>query len=268
MAAIGGGVTNAGIASAAASSSRGIIYGTGAGYASGIRRWGGVWQGGSIPQGAGGGRADVPLGLGSPTGRVSILALPSVPKLVPTFRTPGYNPSAPLRTNQPQKQKELYVAAKVKRPTPAVIVRTARPTPRSPTQTLYKTVKRPDTMGEVTDIFANTLSQVAIAWAGRAQPVAATIRDMGKMPGSGIVGGNGYEMGGGLPGVDCIPEPDPQQCGPKPVWKYSCGGYRWVYPKRRRRRQLLTNSDAAGLAKLKGLVGVGKTMDAWIATHS
>lgn len=100
---------------------------------------------------------------------------------------------------------------------------------------------------------------------------------LGKTPGSGTIGGGGRmttvgafdsEPGGGLPFVDCIPEPDPQKCGPKPVWKYSCGGYRWIYPKRRRRNQLLSNSDAAGLAKLKGLVGVGKTMDTWIATHS
>jgi len=55
--------------------------------------------------------------------------------------------------------------------------------------------------------------------------------------------------------------------GPQPVWKKVCGVYKWVYPKRRRRRQLLTRTDAAGLAQLKGIVGVGKTMDTWIATH-
>lgn len=56
--------------------------------------------------------------------------------------------------------------------------------------------------------------------------------------------------------------------GPKPVWKMVCGQYKWVVPKRRRRRQLITQSDAAGLAKLKGIVGQGKTMEIWIATHS
>jgi len=53
-----------------------------------------------------------------------------------------------------------------------------------------------------------------------------------------------------------------------PVWKKVCGTYKWVYPKRRRRKQLVTNGDAKGLAVLKGIVGVGKTMDTWIATHS
>ncbi len=56
--------------------------------------------------------------------------------------------------------------------------------------------------------------------------------------------------------------------GPSPVYKKVAGQYRWVYPKRRRRRQLLTQSDAAGLAKLKGIVGQGKVMEVWIATHS
>lgn len=56
--------------------------------------------------------------------------------------------------------------------------------------------------------------------------------------------------------------------GPSPVWKKVCGVYKWVYPKRRRRKALVTKQDAQGLATLKGIVGVGKTMDTWIATHS
>jgi len=56
--------------------------------------------------------------------------------------------------------------------------------------------------------------------------------------------------------------------GPSPVYKKVCGVYKWVYPKRRRRKALVTKSDAQGLATLKGIVGVGKTMDTWIATHS
>jgi len=55
--------------------------------------------------------------------------------------------------------------------------------------------------------------------------------------------------------------------GPSPVWKKVCGAYKWVYPKRRRRKQLLTKTDATGLAQLKGIVGSGKVMETWIATH-
>lgn len=44
-------------------------------------------------------------------------------------------------------------------------------------------------------------------------------------------------------------------CGPtaSPVWKKVCGEYKWVYPKRRRRRQLLTNRDYNDLLKLQTL---------------
>lgn len=78
--------------------------------------------------------------------------------------------------------------------------------------------------------------------------------------------------GSGMPPLPPGPPPPPGGCGmngegPQPVWKKVCGVYKWVYPKRRRRRQLLTRSDAAGLAQLKGIVGTGKTMDTWIATH-
>lgn len=57
LAAIGGGLSEASIGAAISSSQSGVIYGTGAGYLSGIRAWGGV----GIPLGSGfGGRADIP----------------------------------------------------------------------------------------------------------------------------------------------------------------------------------------------------------------
>lgn len=80
----------------------------------------------------------------------------------------------------------------------------------------------------------------------------------------GVVGGGGGGVmvppGNGGGGGSCG--------GASPVWKKVCGVYKWVTPKRRRRKQLLTQSDAAGLAKLKGIVGQGKVMEVWIATHS
>lgn len=71
-------------------------------------------------------------------------------------------------------------------------------------------------------------------------------------------------------GTTAMP-PMPAQCdpnGPKPVLKFHCGQWKWVFPKRRRRKQLVTQTDIKGLAALKGVVGVGKTMETWIATHS
>lgn len=52
--------------------------------------------------------------------------------------------------------------------------------------------------------------------------------------------------------------------GPKPVWKCVCGVYKWVYPKRRRRRQLLTESDYNGLLRIESLK-VNKNMTVAIA---
>ena len=76
-----------------------------------------------------------------------------------------------------------------------------------------------------------------------------------------------------LPFVDVIPQapgaPTGHSCGGgSPVYKKVCGQYKWVYPKRRRRKQLVTQSDIKGLAALKGVVGQGKILETWIATHS
>lgn len=76
-------------------------------------------------------------------------------------------------------------------------------------------------------------------------------------------------LGGvGLPFVDVIPGRPDSNCGGRPVYKYHCGEYKWVYPKRRRRKALATQSDLRGLAALKGVLGQGKAFEVWIATHS
>lgn len=103
----------------------------------------------------------------------------------------------------------------------------------------------------------------------------------GVLPG-GVPFGTVTPTGGAIGVAQHLVAPQPQQqvvmqqqapaghCGggPSPVYKKVCGEYRWVYPKRRRRKALVTSGDAKGLATLKGIVGVGKTMDTWIATHS
>ena len=62
--------------------------------------------------------------------------------------------------------------------------------------------------------------------------------------------------------------PMPTYTGPKPVLKYHCGAYKWVFPKRRRRRRLASQSDIKDLSALKGVLGGGKAFELWIATHS
>ncbi len=62
--------------------------------------------------------------------------------------------------------------------------------------------------------------------------------------------------GGGSMASPGVPPAVAQQCGPAggwPVWKRVCGVYKWVYPKRRRRRQLLTESDYNGLLRIESL---------------
>lgn len=76
--------------------------------------------------------------------------------------------------------------------------------------------------------------------------------------------------GGGLPGYDVIEEPgectDPRQM----VYKYSPakGGFVWQKKRRRRRKRLATMSDIRDLAALEGVLGKGKLLATWIATHS
>lgn len=74
-------------------------------------------------------------------------------------------------------------------------------------------------------------------------------------------GGMGPPPGGG--GVSCRTE-----CGPYPVLKRVCGEYRWVYPKKKRRKQLFTQRDAAQLSSLLNIAGNGGLAKSWIATHS
>lgn len=127
-------------------------------------------------------------------------------------------------------------------------------------------------MGDITDFFTDIAIGVGSAYINRPPQIPV-----------GLPAGMGYPPGGGfalpttpvfqeegilgIPGGDFVANP-PKTCGATPVYKKVCGVYKWVIPKRKRRKQLLTNSDAAGLAKLKGIMGCGKSMEVWIATHS
>lgn len=123
-------------------------------------------------------------------------------------------------------------------------------------------------MADITDFFSGAL-QVAAAYAGAPRPVYV---GQGGSP-QGYAPGGGFQMqpAGAFEsaqmGYDCASGPPPPQCGGSAVYKKVCGEYRWVYPKRRRRKQLLTKSDAAGLAQLIGILGNGKGTQQWIATH-
>ena len=70
------------------------------------------------------------------------------------------------------------------------------------------------------------------------------------------------------PGVFTPSAPAAACGGASPVYKKVCGEYKWVQPKRRRRKRLATQGDLKDLAALKGILGNGKAFEVWIATHS
>lgn len=73
----------------------------------------------------------------------------------------------------------------------------------------------------------------------------------------------------GVPGPGVFTPTAPAACGgASPVYKKVCGEYKWVQPKRRRRKRLATQGDLKDLAALKGILGNGKAFEVWIATHS
>lgn len=72
----------------------------------------------------------------------------------------------------------------------------------------------------------------------------------------------------GVPGPGVFTPSAPACGGASPVYKKVCGQYKWVTPKRRRRKRLATQGDLKDLAALKGILGNGKAFEVWIATHS
>jgi len=48
----------------------------------------------------------------------------------------------------------------------------------------------------------------------------------------------------------------------------NCGQGKWIKKRRRRHRNLATRGDIRDLSALKGVIGQGKLLEAWIATHS
>ena len=101
---------------------------------------------------------------------------------------------------------------------------------------------------------------------GGPQQLAAPVFTPQVMAGAGAAVAAAAGVGSAL--MDVIPQRPDSGCGGRPVYKYHCGEYKWVYPKRRRRKALATQSDLRGLAALKGVLGQGKAFEVWIATHS
>ncbi len=82
--------------------------------------------------------------------------------------------------------------------------------------------------------------------------------------GMGPIGGTTPVLG--LPFADVIRDPP----GTGYVWDPSanCGNGKWKRKRRRRHRNLATRGDIKDLSALKGVLGAGKLLEVWIATHS
>lgn len=116
-----------------------------------------------------------------------------------------------------------------------------------------------------------------------AQPVIGNVLAQGAARGlqalrgaAPMLGGLGTGAAGGMLGEFLGPETIPMADFGEGCTKPSDVVYMWderlqnYVPKKkrkRRRKQLITQSDIKGLAALKGVVGTGKIMETWIATH-
>jgi len=70
----------------------------------------------------------------------------------------------------------------------------------------------------------------------------------------------------GLPFADIVMDAP----SAKMVWDpaANCGAGKWLRKRRRRHRNLATRGDIKDLSALKGVLGQGKLLEVWIATHS
>ena len=215
-----------------------------------------------------GSRADIPLGIRQPPRLSSPQPRPGLSSVAQPAISPQatYVPTAPVGPAGP--------------PQPGVL---STIKPRQP-------MNLSNILGQVTDI-ARTYYDIRGMRSGGYQPGARPImatpvssqfpvpsggqmsRGLRISPG-GIVGG---AIGGELleRGYDFFFGDDEMQL-PAGVCKPSDIVYSWdektmsYVPKKKRkarRRQLVTKGDIKGLAALKGVVGTGKIMETWIATH-
>lgn len=93
-------------------------------------------------------------------------------------------------------------------------------------------------------------------WGGPTSPASQIVSTT---PGAGIV-----SAGPVTPTV--IPGTGGPVCQPTMIFNSHTG--KWTKKRRRRRRQLASRSDIRDLSALKGVLGNGKALQSWIATHS
>ncbi len=87
------------------------------------------------------------------------------------------------------------------------------------------------------------------------------------------VSGTGGTIAGSVPTVQqpSMPAMGGGGCERDPrndyVMKFICGNWKWVKKRRRRSKRLASASDIKDLSALQGVLGNGKNLTTWIATH-
>ncbi len=132
-----------------------------------------------------------------------------------------------------------------------------------------------DLGGLITDVAGTYINA---RWGGPAAPAAvatqpispATLNTLrspapGGAPGMQQFVGTGEGVFG-LPGYDVVDTDKGKGMVYDP--NANCGAGKWIRKRRRRHRNLATRGDIRDLSALKGVLGSGKLLETWIATHS
>jgi len=107
----------------------------------------------------------------------------------------------------------------------------------------------------IADLGANLLG-----FGGATTNVPVTVNNPSVITGTGGGGPVVPPMGGG--GSCGVSDPRNEY-----VLKFSCNEWRWVKKRKRRSKRLATASDIKDLSSLMGVLGSGKNLTTWIATH-
>ena len=141
--------------------------------------------------------------------------------------------------------------------------RTLRGAPAPVVAPLQQPVEEEENMGWIEDIYT-TVDDVAFGGAlpGGSEPWF----DRAIQPVTNLVTGS--------PTAAPVPASAPSQgatmpdgCGGTLVYKKVCGEWRWVRQRRRRRKRVATERDVKDVAAIKGVLGSGKALELWLATH-
>jgi len=236
-------------------------------------------EGGFIPQGRGiwekifgPGQIKVPLGGHIDRRDIQDAAMPrfSIVSPVPVFIRSEASPTTIAGGRAPQNREVLQVIS-----APAPLLPPVRSSPIPGVGVGLPTeIKGVETVSDIThflrdllpggsDIFDMGANVLNIFGSSNPAPTQLPAPAPQQLPTTQSGGGMLPPTGGGGIRVGCERDPAEQY-----VLKFTCGEWKWVKKRKRRRKRLATSSDIKDLSSLKGVLGGGKSFDLWIATHA